>query len=159
MKEDTVAIISKGFSTWTRNMVICVPFILEVLVTLLLSMMAALIFVMLFIVPVVSGNNIDPEQLSSDEMLIILKSVLSSSPLMLIAFGVAFLLIYMLIQSFLAAGAIGMSKEALEKGDTGVGHLSSYGSSNFLNLFFLKILVSLLVLAGIVFLIPGFLSL
>ncbi|WP_406657603.1 hypothetical protein V7O62_03345 [Methanolobus sp. ZRKC2] len=158
MKENIGTTIHKGLGTWTRNLIICVPFILEVIVTVLLSMLAAIFFVMLFILPVVSENNIDPEQLSPDALMAILESLLSGDLLVLIIFGVVFLLIYTLIQSFFAAGAIGMSKEALERGDTGVRDLSSYGTKNFLNLFLLKVLVSLLVLAGLIFLVPGFLS-
>ncbi|MDW7733406.1 MAG: hypothetical protein SCH66_13395 [Methanolobus sp.] len=158
MSEDIGTIIHRGINTWTRNLVICVPFILEVLVTVLLSMLAAFLFVMMFIIPVISGNNMDPEQLTPDAMLAILESLLSGNLLLLIAFGIVFLLVYTLIQSFFAAGAIGMSKEALEKGDTSVGDLSAYGTKNFVNLFLLKILISLLVLAGVIFLIPGFLT-
>ncbi|TGC08746.1 DUF7847 domain-containing protein [Methanolobus halotolerans] len=158
MNEDIGTIIRRGFSTWKRNLIICIPFISEVLVTVLLSMLAAFLFVMLFIMPVISGSNIDPEQLSPDAMLNILESLLSDNLLVLIAFGIIFFLLYMLVQSFFTAGAIGMSKEALEKGDTNVGDMSSYGSKNFFNLFLLKVMVSLLALAGVIFLIPGFLS-
>ncbi len=158
MTEDIGTIISRGFSTWTRNLVICVPFILEILVTVLLSMLAAVLFVMVLVMPIVSGSNMDPEQLSPEAMMAILESLFSANLLILLAFGIVFLLFYTLIQSFFAAGAIGMSKEALEKGDTGIGDLFSYGLENFFNLFLLKVLISLLVIAGVIFLIPGFLS-
>ena len=158
MNEDIGTIFRKGFSTWTKNLVICVPFILEALVTVLLSLLTAFVFVLLFIMPFVSRNNIDPGQLSPEDLLMIVESLISNDLLFLMVFGIVFLLVYMLIQSFFAAGAIGMSKEASERGDTGVRDLSSYGARSFAKLFLLKVLISLLLLAGIIFLIPGFLS-
>ena len=102
MSEDIGTIIHRGINTWTRNLVICVPFILEVLVTVFLSMLAAFLFVMVFILPVISGNNMDPEQLTPDAMLAVLESLFSGNLLLLIAFGIVFLLVYTLIQSFFA---------------------------------------------------------
>lgn len=56
------------------------------------------------------------------------------------------------------AGAIGMAKEALEKGHTSISTMFTTGKQNYLNLFFVNALIVLLILAGVIFLVPGLLS-
>ena len=158
MTEDITTIVHKGFSTWKRNLAICVPFIMEILTTFVLFIIFTMFFVMLFILPGISANNVDLEQLSPEEFLAVTSSLLSGSVWSLVAFGVVFVLIYMFLQSFFMAGAIGMSKEASEKGDTNLRDMSAYGMRNVVSLFLAKILMLLLALAGIVFMIPGILS-
>ena len=158
MTEDIITIVHKGFSTWKRNLAICVPFIMEVLATFVLFIVFTVVFVMLFILPGVSANNLDLEQLSPDEFLAVTSSLLSGSIWSLVILGIVFVLIYMFLQSFFMAGAIGMSKEASEKGDTSLRDMSAYGMKNVVSLFLAKILMLLLALAGIVFMIPGILS-
>ncbi|WP_292463925.1 hypothetical protein [Methanolobus sp.] len=158
MTEDITTIVHKGFSTWKRNLAICVPFIMEVLMTFVLFFIFTVVFVMLFILPGVSANNLDLEQLSPEEFLAVTSSLLSGSVWSIVAFGIVFILIYMFLQSFFMAGAIGMSKEASQRGDTSLRDMSAYGMRNVVSLFLAKILILLLSLAGIVFTIPGILS-
>ncbi|WP_406661318.1 hypothetical protein V7O66_02015 [Methanolobus sp. ZRKC3] len=158
MKEDIGTVLNKGFGTWIRNLNICVPFIFEFMMTILLSVLAMFFFVILFIVPVISERNIDPEHLTPESILGIMGSVFSGNIIPMLLLGLVFLLVYMFIQSFFMAGAIGMSKEASEKGDSRVADMIFYGMKNVKNLFFTKIMVSLLVLAGVIFLLPGILS-
>jgi len=158
MTEDITTIVHKGFSTWKRNLAICVPFILEVLATFVLFIIFTMFFLMLFILPGISANSVDLEQLSPEEFLAVISSLLSGSIWSFVAFGVVFVLIYMFLQSFFMAGAIGMSKEASQRGDTNLGDMSAYGMRNVVSLFLVKILMLLLALAGIVFMIPGILS-
>lgn len=158
MTEDITTILHKGFSTWKRNLAICVPFVLEILSTVFLVSVFTVLFAMLFVIPAATANGLDPAQLTPEEFLTITKSLLTGSRWSLLAFGTVFILIYMLVQSFFLAGAIGMSKEASERGDTSIRDMSAYGRRNVLNLFLARVLVLLLALAGVIFLVPGILS-
>jgi hypothetical protein len=119
---------------------------------------ALLVFTLVFIVPMISEQNIDPESISPEEMLNMFSSVFSESMLLLIIVGIVLLMLYMLVQSFFAAGAIGMAKVALEKGHTTLSDMFRAGRDNFLNLFLVNILVSMLAIAGLIFLVPGIIS-
>jgi hypothetical protein len=131
---------------------------MEVLTTFVLFIVFTVVFVILFILPGVSANNLDLEQLSPEEFLAVTGSMLSGHIWSLVVLGIVFVLIYMFLQSFFMAGAIGMSKEASEKGDTNLRDMSAYGMKNVVSLFLAKILMLLLALAGIIFMIPGILS-
>ena len=64
-------------------------------------------------------------------------------------------LLVILTGAFFIAGAIGMAKEATEKGKTSLSDMIDHGRRKFISLFFLFIIVGLISLAGVVFLIPG----
>ncbi len=158
MVEDIGTVVRKGFATWTRNLNICVPFILEVLTAIVFFFLGLLFFTVVFIAPVISKQNIDPSILSPEEVLSMFTSAFSENMLMLILAGIVLFLLYMLVQSFLAAGAIGMAKTASETGHTSLGDMFHAGGKNFLNLFLTNILVFLLAIAGLVFLVPGIIA-
>ncbi len=158
MAEDIGTVISKGFGTWTKNLNICVPFILEMITAIAFFVFSLLIFTLIFIIPVVSQQNIDPDNLSPEEMLSMFSDVFLENMWLLIFVGIIIFLLYMLVQSFFAAGAIGMARAASEKGNTDLGDMFNAGRENFLNLFLVNVLVSLLAIAGLVFLVPGIIS-
>ncbi len=64
-------------------------------------------------------------------------------------------ILVMLINAFFTAGAIGMAKEATERGRTSLSDMVEYGRRKFISLLFANIIVGLIALAGLVFLIPG----
>lgn len=60
-----------------------------------------------------------------------------------------------LISSFFESGAIGMAKTATETGVTGMHDLLYNGRKSAINLFLANFAIGLIILAGIVFLVPG----
>ncbi len=158
MVEDIGTVIRKGFSTWTKNLNLCIPFIFEMLTAIIFFVLALLFFTLVFIVPVVSQQNIDPATLTQNDLFNILGAIFSENIWLLALFGLIIILVYTLVQSFFAAGAIGMAREALEKGHTTVSKMFHVGKENFINLFLTNILVFLIAFAGLVLLIPGILT-
>lgn len=158
MVEDVGTIINKGFGTWKRNLNICVPFILETVTSILFLILAVMIFTLIFIIPMASQQSIDPETITPDEMLTLLYSIFSESMFLMFLIGLLLLLLYMLVTSFFTAGAIGMAKKASETGNTNIHDMFQAGSENFLNLFLTNVLISLFTIAGLVFLVPGIIS-
>jgi hypothetical protein len=157
MVEDIGTLVRKGFGTWTGNLNLCVPFILKIVISILFFMFSVGLFTILFIVPAMS-DTVDPANMTQDEMLDLMYSVFYEHMLFIVIFSIVLFLIYLVIDAFIMAGAIGMAKEALEKGHTSVSTMVTIGKRNYINLFFVNILILLLILAGVIFLVPGILS-
>ncbi|MBW6470179.1 MAG: hypothetical protein K0A90_03035 [Methanosarcinaceae archaeon] len=158
MSQDIGTIINKGFSTWTRNLNISLPFILNFGISGLLALIAFAAFVVIFVMPELSSMGLDPANILPEQMLSILSSAVGDHIMLIIAGFIIFMILIMFIQSYFIAGAIGMSKIATETGDTYLNDMLSYGNRNVVNLFLINILLALIMLAGIVFIVPGILS-
>ena len=158
MPQDIGTIINKGFGTWTRNLNISLPFILNFGISGLMALMAFIVFVAVFVMPELSSIGLDPANISPEQMFSILSSVAVDHTMLIIVVFVTIMILMMFIQSYFIAGAIGMSKIATETGDTHLNDMLSYGNRNVVNLFLTNILLALIMLAGIVFIVPGILS-
>ncbi|MCL7411628.1 MAG: hypothetical protein M8350_07475 [Methanosarcinaceae archaeon] len=158
MSQDIGTIINKGFGTWMRNLNISLPFILNFGISGLLALIIFAVFVVIFVMPELSSMGLDPANILPEQMLSILSSVVGDHIMLIIAVFIIFMILIMFIQSYFIAGAIGMSKIATETGDTYLNDMLSYGNRNVVNLFLINILLVLIMLAGIVFIVPGILS-
>ena len=158
MSQDIGTIINKGFNTWTRNLSISLPFVLNFGISGLLALISLVIFVAVFVMPELSSVGLDPANILPEQMLGILSSVAVDHMISIIAGFVILMVLMMFIQSYFMAGAIGMSKVAIETGDTHLNYMFSYGNQNVVNLFLVNILITLIILVGIIFIVPGVLS-
>ena len=158
MTEDIGNILSKGFGTFTRNLNITLPFILNLILSGIVLLITFTAFTAVFIMPAFSTGNLEPASISIEQMMDIFSSIFTENLWILVLGVIILVLITTFVQSYFTAGAIGMSKSAMEKGDTDLGDMFSYGREHVINLFFLKILLGLITFAGIVFLVPGILS-
>jgi hypothetical protein len=154
MQEDFGTIINRGVNSWYRNLNICIPFILNFFINLLLYVFFFGLMGMLLFASnaqeIVDPASMPPEELYS----IVLQGFTDNFALsMLLIFG--FLLLGMYIQSFFTAGAIGMANRAIETGDTVLTDMLVSGSKNSFRLFLTNLLLSLLLLGGIIFIVPG----
>jgi hypothetical protein len=68
-------------------------------------------------------------------------------------------ILVLLITTFFTAGAIGMAKEATKTGSTRLTDMTDYGARKIVSLLGANLIVALIALAGVIFLIPGLLSL
>lgn len=157
MYEDFGTILNRGFKTWVRNLNICIPFVLNFFANLVLSIfffgiIGALIFAS------ASGNAIDPTTLSDEELFSIFWDGVTNNIPGVIALILAFSLIGMFLQAFFTAGAIGMAKKASETGDTVFSDMFRSGSKNGFRLFLTYLMLALILLAGIIFIVPGALT-
>ncbi|MBP1909130.1 hypothetical protein [Methanolobus bombayensis] len=157
MVEDISSVVRKGFGTWTGNLNLCVPFILKMVLSIIFLFFSMVLFALIFLVPAMS-DTIDPAAITQDQMLGLMYSVFYENIFLVTIFSILMFLVYMLVDSFITAGAIGMAKEALENGHTHVSTMLTTGKRNYINLFFANLLIILLILAGVIFLVPGILS-
>lgn len=146
--EDVGDIIGKGFKTWKSNLNLCVPFLLN----LLFSVLAMVPLVAAFLAILGSSGDLQSlESITSEELL----SRVEGS---LFVLGVVFVLVILamaLISAFFTAGAIGMAREALDTGKSTTGAIWSAGREHFLNMFIATLLTGIIVVAGAAFLLPG----
>jgi hypothetical protein len=154
MYEDFGTILNKGFKSWVRNLNICTPFILNFLISMILYFLFfALMGLLLFTSS--SGSIIDPAALSNKEIFTMMWKGFSENLGLSVFLLLVFFLFVMFVQSFFTAGAIGMAKKASETGDTGLFDMLVSGSKNVFRLFLTVLLITLLLLVGIIFIVPG----
>ena len=154
MHEDLETIIRKGFYSWVRNLNICIPFILNFFVDLiLLVLFLVLLNILLFVSN--TGNVVNHVALSQKEILSTLWRGFMENIVLSILLILLFFLIEILVQSFFTAGAIAMAKKVSETGDTFLSDMFISGSKNAFRFFLTTLLITLLELCGIIFVVPG----
>ena len=155
--EEFGTILNKGFKSWIRNLSICIPFVLNSIINMILyfaffSLMVILLFTSS------TGSIIDPTTLSDKEIFAMVWEGFTKNPTLSIFLLLGLFLVLMFVQSFFTAGAIGMSKKALETGDTVLSDMLVSGSKNVFRYFLTVLLTALLLFVGIIFMVPGALS-
>lgn len=161
MVEEFSRILTNGFDTWRKNLVICLPFVFSLILTSVAAIMilgGALTVALGPLMPsleqhLTNSGEIPPEIIQQ------LQLQLLQNPGIIIAAIVVTTIAVLLINSFFIAGAIGMAKEATAKGMTGLSEMMYYSRRKFMSLLFANIIVGLITFAGAVFLIPGILEL
>ncbi|WP_292372595.1 hypothetical protein [Methanosarcina sp. UBA411] len=102
-----------------------------------------------------TGSIIDPATLSEEEIVTMVWKGFSENLGLSLVLILGFYLFATFVQSFFTAGAIGMAKKASETGDAGFYDMLVSGSKNTFRLFLTFLLITLLLLVGIIFIVPG----
>ncbi len=143
--EEVGDLIGRGFRVWRNNLNLCIPF----LFSFALSMIALLPILAAFFYAFGPMENLD--SITSEDMLAKMEGSV-------LVWAAAFLLSALLltgISAFFTAAAIGMAGRALETGTASTGDMWAAGKKHFLNMFLASILSGFIVIAGMVFLLPG----
>jgi hypothetical protein len=156
MVEDLGSVIGNGIETWKKNLSICLPFVFSSILTSVVAIIiiggAVLVAVpsLLSLIPYLTKPDEIPPYLISPLLPQLLQSIgiIAAAVILVVILG-------LLIYAFFTAGAIGMAKEAAEKGRTSLSEMTDYGRRKFISLLFADIIVGLIALAGVVFLIPS----
>ena len=137
-------------------MVICLPFVFSWIITSIVVLVILGVAVLATLPALVSNlgafDELPPELIF--QQLSLLFQNLST---ILIALAIA-IIISMVIDAFFWAGAIGMAKEAIETGHTDLSHMIDYGKRKYVSIFVTNLIIGLISLVGLLFLIPGILS-
>ena len=162
MVEELGRILRNGFETWKKNLTICLPFLFSLILTFIVAaliiggaLMVVLGPLLPSMVPQISDNagEIPPEVIQQLQPLF-----LQNISLIIAAIVIAGI-VMLVITAFFTAGAIGMAKEATITGKTRLANMTYYGKKKVVSLLGATIIVGLILLAGVVFLIPGLLAL
>ncbi len=152
MVEDIGKIISKGFETYTNNINLSIPFVLNAFITGLLAVfMLGLGFFYIFSPYLPSLENATSPQ----EIFFIILPVITQHLPEIVGLILLYFVVAAFFQSFFVAGAVGMAQKATETGKSELSTMIEAGKKNVVNLYLADILVGLLSIAGIVFLVPG----
>ncbi|MFH0904928.1 MAG: hypothetical protein V1854_07080 [Methanobacteriota archaeon] len=151
MAEELSKIISNGIDTYTKNLNLCVPFVLYFVISGIVVVTMFIIGILLLFGSAIPDLTVDePEPLFRS-----LASIASQHIPEIALLIISTFLIIMLIFAFFESAAIGMAKQATETGISQLSTMMESGKKNFVNLFLADILVLLIILAGIVFMVPG----
>ena len=163
--EEIGEMIGKGFGIWRQNLNLCIPFLLNFFVSILvLVSFLAVIFVVAMPLMDVNSTSIQNSQNLQDvqavqDLITQMEGALRSlgwQTILMVAFlFFGMIAILSLVEAFFMAGAIGMARQALEKGRADTGAMWSAGRRHFLNMFLYTILAGLITMVGLVFLLPG----
>ena len=163
--EEIGEMIGKGFGIWRQNLNLCIPFLLNFFVSILvLVSFLAVIFIVAMPLMDVNSTSIQNSQNLQDvqavqDLITQMEGALDSlgwQTVLMIAFlFLGMIVILSLVEAFFMAGAIGMARQALEKGRADTGAMWSAGRRHFLNMFLYTILAGLITMVGLVFLLPG----
>ena len=161
MVEDLGNILSNGFDMWKKNLSICLPFVFSLILTSLVALIiigGALLMTIGPVLPSLMPSLANSGEIPPDIIQQLYPLFLQNIGILVAAVIITIILV-LLITVFFTAGAIGMAKEVTEKGRTSLSDMMDYGRRKFLSLLFANIIVGLIVLAGVVFLVPGVLYL
>jgi len=152
MVEDIGKIISNGFGTYTKNLNICVPFILDFFISVLIVLLFAGFG--LFYIFGTSLSQIEGAT-TPEAMALVLLPLISQHIIEIAILITVILVIIFLIQAYFTSGAIGMAIQATGSGKSSLSTMNDAGRKNLVNMFFAEILFGLISLVGIVFIVPG----
>ncbi|MDD1737840.1 MAG: hypothetical protein LUP00_03660 [Methanothrix sp.] len=155
-------LLGRGFSLWRDNLNLCIPHLLGFLFSMMALFAGLMAVIFSGMLPLESLNetalndvqNMQDMQMLSDEMEEYLAGMQSSD---LMQIGLAILAIFVLValvDAFFAAGAIGMARQALEKGRSDTSAMWSAGKRHFLGMFLAELLMTLIILMGMALLLP-----
>lgn len=153
-------LLGRGFSLWRHNLNLCIPHLLGFLFSMMALFAGLMAVIFSGMLPLESLNetalydvqDMQDMQMLSDQMEEYLAGMQSSD---LMQIGLAILAIFVLValvDAFFAAGAIGMARQALEKGRSDTSAMWSAGKRHFLGLFLAELLMTLIILIGMAFL-------
>jgi hypothetical protein len=158
--EEIGAMIGKGFSVWRSNLNLCIPFLLSIFVSMLILVPFLAAF-FLTSLPMGGMNatmllqNVEDMQKLQDQMQASLGGLAMDKILQIAVLFLVLVVLLSLVNAFFTAGAIGMARQALDKGKSDAGAMWSAGKKYFFNMFLATLLMGLLTLAGLIFLLPA----
>lgn len=157
--EEIGELIGKGFGIWRSNLNLCIPFLLSIF----LSMIISLPFLAAFFMTSMPMASVNATLLQNDESMQELIAQMQGSLdsfevdkiLQIAGLFLVLVVVLSLVNAFFTAGAIGMARQALDTGKSDTGSMWSAGKTHFLNMFLATLLMGLLTLAGLIFLLPA----
>jgi hypothetical protein len=152
-------IAGNGFQLWKKNLILCIPFILGTLITgmVALCIMLPTMFALFF--PMIQQSLTNTTAVQSPEFAQQMLTLFIQNLWLVICVLIIIGILAGFIMSFFTAGAIGMAKEAILTGKTTLDHMTQYGKKKFISFFGVSLITGLVLFVGVVFLIPGILSL
>lgn len=151
-------IVGGGFQTWKRNLVLCVPFIIGVLLSVVVAVLIIFPTIFAVFLPFIQQTMTNPSAAQSQQIGQEMLKAFVEHLWLFIGVILIVAIIDGFIMSFFTSGAIGMAKEAILNGQTNLQHMMSYGKRKFISYFGAGVLLGIVMLLGFLFLIPGMMN-
>ncbi|NPV61165.1 MAG: hypothetical protein HPY61_00775 [Methanotrichaceae archaeon] len=143
--EEMGELIGKGFETWRNNLNLCLPFVLNLLASIL-------VLVPLAAMALTALGPIEDLEIQSPEELL---NRAEESAALLAGLAILAALMLTLVSSFFTASSIGMARQALETGRSTTAVMWESGRRHLWNMFLVSVLIWALTVLGAVFMLPG----
>ena len=155
-------LIGRGFSLWRDNLNLCLPHLLGFFFSLMALFAGMMAVIFSGIMPLEGLNetalqemqDVQDMEVLSNQMEEYLAGLQSSDLLQMASAILAVFVLVALVDAFFAAGAIGMARQALEKGRSSTSAIWSAGRRHFLGMFLAELLMTFIILMGILLLLP-----
>ena len=158
-------LIGRGFSLWRDNLNLCIPHLLGFFFSLMALFAGLMAVIFSGLLPLEGLNETALQELQyvedMEEMQMLwgqmgehLAGLQSSEILQMASAILAIFILIALVEAFFAAGAIGMSRQALEKGRSSTSAIWQAGRRHFLSLFLAELLMTFIILMGMLLLLP-----
>ncbi|HNQ54866.1 MAG TPA: hypothetical protein PKG66_05600 [Methanothrix sp.] len=158
-------LLGRGFSLWRDNLNLCLPHLLGFFFSLMALFAGIMAVIFSGLLPLEGLNetalqemqyveDMEEMQVFWDQMEEHLASLQSSDILQMASAILAVFVLIALVDAFFAAGAIGMARQALEKGRSSTSAMWSAGRRHFLGMFLAELLMTFIILMGILLLLP-----
>lgn len=158
-------LIGRGFSLWRDNLNLCIPHLLGFFFSLMALFAGLMAVIFSGLLPLEGLNETALQELQyvedMEEMQMLwgqmgehLAGLQSSEILQMASAILAIFVLIALVDAFFAAGAIGMARQALEKGRSSTSAIWQAGRRHFLSLFLAELLMTLIILMGMLLLLP-----
>ena len=158
-------LLGRGFSLWRDNLNLCIPHLLGFFFSLMALFAGLMAVIFSGLLPLEGLNETALQELQyvedMEEMQMLwgqmgehLAGLQSSEILQMASAILAIFILIALVEAFFAAGAIGMSRQALEKGRSSTSAIWQAGRRHFLSLFLAELLMTLIILMGMLLLLP-----
>ncbi len=158
-------LLGRGFSLWRDNLNLCLPHLLGFFFSLMALFAGIMAVIFSDLLPLEGLNetalqemqyveDLEEMQVFWDQIEEQLASLQSSDILQMASAILAVFVLIALVDAFFAAGAIGMARQALEKGRSSTSAMWSAGRRHFLGMFLAELLMTFIILMGILLLLP-----
>jgi hypothetical protein len=155
-------LLGRGFSLWRSNLNLCIPHLLGFFFSMMALFAGLMAVIFSGLLPLESLNetalydvqDMQDMQMLSDQMEEYMAGLQSSDLLQMALAILAIFILVALVDAFFAAGAIGMARQALEKGKSDTAALWSAGKKHFLAMFLAELLMTFIILMGMGLLLP-----
>ena len=158
-------LLGRGFSLWRDNLNLCLPHLLGFFFSLMALFAGMMAIIFSGIMPLEDFNETALQEMQyvedMEEMQMLwgqmgehLAGMEGSEILQIASAILAIFFLIALVEAFFAAGAIGMSRQALEKGRSSTSAIWQAGRRHFLSLFLAELLMTLIILMGMLLLLP-----
>jgi len=139
-------IVRDGYRIWQKNTILGIPFLFSAILEL-----CVLIATLVFIIPILAFITITDLVYVIDDLIL---KIFTIFPILFLLLCIV-VTVLNIVKSFFIAGAVGMTRTAIETGRTSLNDMIKYGKNKFLYIFIMHMIIFVLSITGILLFVPS----